>query len=187
MKKADASRAFSMIDENAWVVDDLQAAMETWLALGFGPFFVASLDMPEVSYRGARVPLSLKIAMARAGEVQIELIQQLNDGPSAYRDVYPAGRGGFHHIRRQAVNEADGASDYDALAAEFASSGIEIVMEMQFGTKRIGYADARSTLGCMVEFCDPSESIESLKRLTADAALSWDGSDPIRMLDLAEL
>lgn len=184
---AEASLALSTIDENAWVVEDLQAAIETWLKLGYGPFFVTSMDLPEVRYRDTKVPLSLKIAMARAGDVQIELIQQLNDGPSAYRDVYPAGKGGFHHIRRQAVSCPDGSSDYDALAAEFAQSGIDVVMEMQFGTKRIGYADTRATLGCMLEFYDPSEAVDSFKRLTADAAVGWDGSDPIRVLNLADL
>lgn len=185
--RTDASFAFSTIDENAWVVEDLEAAIGTWLKLGYGPFFVTSLDLPEVRYRDTHVPLSLKIAMARAGDVQIELIQQLNDGPSAYRDIFPAGTGGFHHIRRQPLGVTDGVSDYDALAAEFASSGIDVVMEMQFGTKRIGYADTRAALGCMLEFCDPSEAVDSFKRLTAQAALGWDGSDPIRMLDLAEL
>lgn len=185
--RADASFAFSVIDENAWVVEDLEAAIGTWLKLGYGPFFVTSLDLPEVRYRDIHVPLSLKIAMARAGDVQIELIQQLNDGPSAYRDSYPAGTSGFHHIRRQPFSATDGASDYDALAAEFARSGVDVVMEMQFGRTRIGYADTRATLGCMLEFCDPSEAVDSFKRLTAQAALGWDGSDPIRVLNLAEL
>lgn len=181
------SKEPSIIDENAWVVEDLQAAMETWLNLGFGPFFVISMDLPEVRHRTARVPLSLKIAIARAGNVHVELIQQMNDGPSAFRDVYPAGQGGFHHIRRQASTGANGLSHYDAMAETFARNGVDVVMEMQFGAQRIGYADTRATLGCMMEFYDPSDAVDSLKRLTAAAAVDWDGSDPIRMLDLADL
>lgn len=178
---------FSTIDENAWVVENLETAMATWLNIGVGPFFVTSMDLPEVQHRGAQVPLSMKVAMARAGNVQIELIEQLNDGPSAYRDVYPPGKSGFHHIRRKMTENGDATSDYDAFASDLIARGVEIVMEMQFGPYRIGYADTRSTLGCMLEFYDPSPAVDSLNRLTAAAALDWDGSNPVRMLDLATL
>jgi len=51
-----------MIDENAWVVEDLEATMEVWLKLGFLPFFVTSLDFTDVRYRDIHVPLSRWLA-----------------------------------------------------------------------------------------------------------------------------
>ena len=40
----------------------------------------------------------MSCAFAQAGPMQIELIEQHTDGPSVYRDMFPAGTGGFHHL-----------------------------------------------------------------------------------------
>lgn len=177
----------SEIDENAWVVSNLDDAIKFWLTLGYGPFFTTNLDLEEVQYRGQKRPLNLKIAIARAGDVHIELIEQINDGPSAYRDVFPKGTSGFHHIRKKAGITGNEQHSYDDLISEFSRNGIDVVMEMQFGEQRVAYVDTRLTLGCMLEIYDPSEAIESLKRFTLEASLGWDGINPVRSLDLSTL
>jgi hypothetical protein len=84
--------------QNAWVVPRLEDAIPGWVALGVGPFFVLERAYPQALYRGTPVPLSFRAALAQAGDIQIELIEQTSDGPSAYRDMVPAGATGFHHM-----------------------------------------------------------------------------------------
>ena len=76
------------IIQNGWVVDDLFAAIKKWTDFyGVGPFWVSEQVVPDdVLYRGEPAHLDMKVALAQAGNVQIELIQQNSDGPSAYRD-----------------------------------------------------------------------------------------------------
>ena len=66
--------------QSAWVVDDLDAAVDAWLKVGIGPFFFVEYT-PELfensTYRGSPSPISMKIALAQAGDMQIELIEQI--------------------------------------------------------------------------------------------------------------
>lgn len=168
------------ISETAWVVPDLAQAMKSWIALGYGPFFTMRLDIPDAHYRGRRLPLSLDVALAWAGGVQIELIEQRSDGPSAYRDIYGPSEGGFHHIRLK-------PGDYDAHRERLIASGAEIVMELVLGTQRILYADMRPTLGHMVEILDASPILDRLYAMMVEATRDWDGSEPVRAVDLAAI
>lgn len=170
----------SGISETGWVVPQLDVAIGHWLALGYGPFFTMRLDIPDAIYRGRTVPLVLDVALARAGHVQVELIAQVNDGPSAYRDMYGPDTGGFHHIRHR-------PGDYERHRERLIADGGEIVMEIRFGAQRIFYADMRATLGCMVEVLDDAPILASLDALMVEASLNWNGSDPIRPVDLASL
>jgi hypothetical protein len=87
--------------QNAWVVDDLNAAMGRWVdEMGVGPFFVAEHgpQLTELQYRGQPSELSMRVALAQAGPVQIELIQPTTNNACAYRDSVPPGTVGFHHV-----------------------------------------------------------------------------------------
>src|SRR5688572_18776397 len=88
------------IFQNAWVVADLHAACANWVKLyGIGPFYInQNIKIGNVRYRGESADLEISVAMAQAGPVQVELIQQHNEGPSAYRDMYGGNQSGFHHV-----------------------------------------------------------------------------------------
>ena len=68
--------------QNAWVVDDLETACNAWVTeLGVGPFFIteyAPSAFDSVTYRGAPSELAMRIGIAQAGPLQIELIQPLS-------------------------------------------------------------------------------------------------------------
>ena len=82
--------------QNAWVVDDLEAACTAWVKqLGVGPFFITDYApgaFHSVTYLGAPSELAMRIGIAQAGPLQIELIQPITE-PSAYRMSVPAGSG----------------------------------------------------------------------------------------------
>src|SRR5580658_3016253 len=68
--------------------------------LGIGPFFVHREIKPDYFYyRGSpsAAPV-ITLGFAQAGAVQIEVIQQHNDVPSAYTEFLSAGREGAQHL-----------------------------------------------------------------------------------------
>src|SRR5437879_2205247 len=82
-----------------FVVDDLVATAAQWVTVfGVGPFHVLPRLEQECTYRGARSVLSFQVAVAQAGPVQIELLQQFDDRPSVLRDVVAQGEKGFHQV-----------------------------------------------------------------------------------------
>ena len=84
--------------QNAWVVDDVEAACMKWVnEMGVGPFFVTEYtdQISDITYRGEPADLSMFVAIAQAGPVQIELIQP-TVARCAYRDSVPPGTVGFN-------------------------------------------------------------------------------------------
>lgn len=166
--------------QNCWVVTDLEDAMERWLSMGVGPFFRRDSDYPDALYRGRPEPLAFKAALAQAGPVQIELIQQTSKGPSAYRDMVPEGQTGFHHMCRIVHNVGE---EIRRLRAR----GIEMASEFRsVGGAQVAYADTRNELGCMLELVPAEPVLINLFRDVAEAARYWDGRDPVRMLELKD-
>ena len=162
----------------AWVVRDLHKAMSEWINLGIGPFFAFDADNVPVTYRGTPSSLSMAVGLAQAGPVQIELIQQTSDAPSAYTEVDSSGASQFHHICR-----AHGG--YDEGVAKLRAQGLELVTEGEWGGTRFCYFDARATLGSFIEFVDDSPVGQKMTKIVREAADGWNGEDPIR--DLAPL
>ena len=86
-----------------WLVPDLEAAIDTWATTaGVGPFFwFDGVPFEDGRHRGvpAEYPPSTA-AIAYSGDVQIELVCQENDAPGVFRDVFPLGEHGLHHLAR---------------------------------------------------------------------------------------
>ncbi|MEM8563013.1 MAG: VOC family protein [Pseudomonadota bacterium] len=162
------------IVQNAFVVTDIHRAMRAWRsAYDLGPFFLMENVTLESLHRGTPVTLELSIAMAQAGAVNVELIQQLNEVPSCYRDVYPAGGGGFHHVCMI-------VKDFDNTVARYQERGFELSLEADIGIYRFVYVDTYEALGCHTELVEDAAPIRQLYAQVRDAAEDWDGSDPVR-------
>ena len=69
-----------------YVVTDLDQAMAGWLELGVGPWFVMRGLPMQALYRGEPCETTLSVAWSNSGEMQIELIQQLDDTPSIFTE-----------------------------------------------------------------------------------------------------
>ena len=67
--------------QNAWVVKDIEIACLRWAdEMGVGPFFLNEYPagtFSDVTYRGEPADLAMKVAIAQAGPVQIELIEPI--------------------------------------------------------------------------------------------------------------
>ncbi|MEM9170830.1 MAG: VOC family protein [Pseudomonadota bacterium] len=164
----------------AYVVNDIRAAAARWTeTFGIGPFYL--LERPEVGaplYRGAPQEVAFSAALAQAGDVHIELIEQHCDSPSCYRDLIPKGKEGFHHIGVIVEDYAAEVARYEAMGFPVASSGT-------FGPLSFCYVDTSPVTGGMIEVLEDLPFIRNYFDRVRAGAESWDGSRPLR--DASEL
>ncbi len=165
---------YGTIIQNAFVVNDLEAAMHRWHAtLGTGPFVVTEhIQFENVVYRGAEVEIDISAALAQCGDMQIELIQQHSDAPSCYSDQYALGEEGFHHV-------AILCKDHRAVHQQYVQAGMASATEFGSGDQTIAYMDARASIGAMVELYPDSDGIRGLFDMVRDIHKGWDGKELI--------
>lgn len=171
MRHNCAMHADQHIQQFSWVVNNLEEAAERWhAAMGIGPFIVnRHIAIGEATHRGRAQTTDFSTAIAQAGGVQIELVEQHDNSPSCYRDTVPAGREAMHHV-------AFIAADYDAALGKYAADGHAVASSGRFGEIRFCYVDTSATLGHMVEILEDSRAIRSFFAMIARAAQDWDGS-----------
>lgn len=165
--------------QNAWVVDDLDAAMNKWVnELGVGPFFVTEYgdQFASLTYRGKPAEISMRIGVSQAGPLQIELIQPTSNDPSAYRDAYPPGTEGFHHM---CVYSHDMAADTEY----FERLGYPAVTAGEVGPIKFAYFDTRPLMGCMWEVVEKAPGSDERRERLQTICANWDGINPIRRGD----
>lgn len=166
--------------QNAWVVDDIEAAAMHWVNhLGVGPFFIAEYNstiLTNTYYRGVPSDVTMITALAYAGETQIELVQPLGEQPNIYRDTVPMGSTGFHHVCCWSTDLKADIQHYRDAGFEVASQGSVI------NGPGFAYIDTHQTLGCMIELMEVNEGLQGMFQMFKDAAKDWDGKEPLRKL-----
>ena len=161
------------IIQNAYIVNDLKTACQTWHDIyGIGPFFIMEhLPIEEARYNGTVIDLDISVAFSQSGDVNIELIQQHNDGSSGFRDMYPKGHEGLHHV-------AVICGDYDSEVARFEAAGYPAPMQFRLNADfRVSFVDTRSVLGHMIELYEDNQGLHGLYSMVRESAESWDGKE----------
>jgi len=155
-----------------YVVRDLQQAMTDALALGIGPWFTL-LDLPQegATYRGAPCAPVLSLGLANSGDLQVELIQQVDDTPSIYREFLDAGQHGFHQL-------AWWVDDYDTFEARARAAGWDAVYGGDVAGTRFGYFETGGALASIVEVMQINDGTTWMANTVRDAAAAWDPTDP---------
>ena len=164
--------------QSGWVVTDIDESITAWIAKGGGPFYVRrTLRRLPCRYRGSASLIDLSIAWGQVGGMQIELIQQLSDEQSCYRDSFPRGipaaAGGFHHLAMQ-------NADFDRAYAACIGDGYVEAQSGVFDGTRVSYFDTRPQYGFMIEITEVSPSIAALNEMVSEAARGWNGTAPVR-------
>jgi hypothetical protein len=125
------------------VVGDLRKSMEAyWKVFGIGPWNIYTYAPPmlrEAKLRGTPAAFSMRLALAKAGPTQLELIQPL-EGPSIYWEFLEAKGEGLHHVQSQVEN-------IEEVLAECRAAGIEVLMSGRFGEGEFYYLDTEPLLG----------------------------------------
>lgn len=141
-----------------------------------GPFFVlAHADFRNTQYLGSSTSPDVSIALAQAGSLQIELIQQHDDEPSPYGGSSGVGAT-VHHLGMV-------SRDLDADLDRYAGRGVPTVFRGELGTARFAYLDTRPSIGCMTELVEPDPTMRGLFDTMNREAANWDGANPIRYVD----
>jgi len=176
MPTLDFGQPAGGIIQMAYVVADIQAAMQQWtLDLHVGPWFLLDRftgDDPE--YRGGPTDAAVTLAMAFAGHMQIELLQPLDDEPSVYRETIEAQGHGFHHW-------GVGSRDFEDDIARYEAQGYEVAFRAGVPTGgSVAYLDTKGALPGFVELIELGDQMERAFTGFFGASLAWDGSDPVR-------
>ena len=169
------SRKFMQI---CWVVPDLHQAMETWARqAGVGPFFYFDNVVYEnPMYRGKPwKQVKFHAAIAQAGDQQIELVSQLEDGPSMFNEVVPTGQSGLHHM-------AIYSHDYEADRDYYVKAGAETVFSGLMKGAPVCWMDTVDTLGFLTEIITANPLKEQVFAQFREAADNWDGMEIYRTL-----
>lgn len=172
------SRIFGPIVQNGYVVEDLDAAVTHWVdRLGVGPFFLLpSLRFERCTFRGVPTDPVLHIAVANSGGLQIELIEQVNAAPSAYREFLETHGPGLQHVSAW-------SADYDADLVRLAALGHRVLQDATIpGGVRLTYFDTGLHGGAVMEVLELHDRGRRMMAEIRDAALGWDGSNPRRTL-----
>jgi methylmalonyl-CoA/ethylmalonyl-CoA epimerase len=84
-------------DQVGFVVPDIEASMAAYRPI-FGEFTTMDTRVEAASYRGGTADVELRLAFAKSGDLEIELIEVV-EGQSPHAEFIAAGRSGMHHIR----------------------------------------------------------------------------------------
>jgi Glyoxalase/Bleomycin resistance protein/Dioxygenase superfamily len=171
---------FGAARQVGYVVRDIETAMKEWAALGVGPwFYKKDAGSTEFRYYGRESPPpKVSIALANSGELQLELVQQVDDAPSLYLDTLARNGEGAQHIAYWSPDR------YDIMCRKLLEAGYLEGQAGRMGPMRGRYAyfvkpDFPST---MLEISETTggkaEYFDEVRR----AAQGWDGKDPIRRL-----
>ncbi|MBL7492636.1 VOC family protein [Frankia sp. AgB1.9] len=162
--------------QQGFLVDDVLAAAASWARVfGVGPFHVMPAFDQHAIYRGTEATITLQVAVAQAGPVQIELIQQHCDRPSVFRDWSRGGTSTFHQL-------ATVTPDYDKKKAHYEGLGYEIVTESLSGRFRVAFVDTVADFGFYTEVVESTPGFLANLGKIARASEAWDGTDPVRLL-----
>jgi methylmalonyl-CoA/ethylmalonyl-CoA epimerase len=130
-----------------WVVKDLDRVVDYWEKLGLKNIHRAGIqELPDVTYRGKKTPLSLKMAFGNIGGVGIEWIQPVK-GRSVYDEFLRKHGDGVHHL----AFAVSSPQQLDEQTQYFQKKGVEIVQSGSWqGTKgqgRFAYLDTAAKGG----------------------------------------
>jgi len=146
------------------------------VALGVGPWFLLPhLTQSGTHYRGEPSDPTVSMAFANSGDLQIELIAPEDDVPSVYREFLDAGHEGLHH-------HAWWAEDFAAVERAALSAGWTLAQRGNVnGMADFAYFEVTPAVP-LVEVMELTDATRWLESTVRDAAVDWDGTDPVRPL-----
>lgn len=132
--------------QQAFFVEDLRAAIGEWDRLfGAGPFVLSEHHRTDTfDYRGTDHQADVSYAFGYMGDTMIQFIEQHDETPSIYRDMYEPGHFGFHH---SGVLVEDFEAEFDRLE----SLGFVCATRLYADGVDAAYFDTREVTGGFTE------------------------------------
>jgi len=135
----------SPVHQLGYVVADIDRTVRYYEStLGIGPFNSPfEVDMSGAVFRGKRIETKIKVAFAQSGSLQLELIQPV-EGQNPYTEFLARHGDGIHHL-------AYIVDDMEAMKAEFAKRGYQVVFQHDMVVMEFAYYDTSEIGGLMTE------------------------------------
>jgi catechol 2,3-dioxygenase-like lactoylglutathione lyase family enzyme len=155
----------------AYAVEDMDRAMEWWVARGVGPFFARHhIELDKSRMWGRSAAFDFSAALGQWGDVMVELICEHHEvgdrvGPSV----------GIHHL-------AFFVDDIAASQRRLIDHGWAEALFAEVANSPFALHDATVELGHLIEIYHEDTRRADLFELVRSSALDWDGSDGIRLL-----
>ena len=163
------------IFQYAYYVNDLEASINKWAKLYYaGPFVMVPHHVTDkFHYSGQDIEADVSYAFGYLGDMMIQFIQQHDDKPSIYRDMYKKGENGFHHVGVLVPNVQEEVRRFQA-------AGYEVACDL-WGGDYVAYMDCRKAMGCFFELHGDAPVICKLFYGWQTMHEEWDGvTDLIR-------
>ena len=162
-----------------YVVGDLATGVERFTAAtGAGPFFAMEhLVFDEVTYDGGPARYDHSSAFGQWGPVLVELTVVHDAQPAGLRDALTAPGAGLGHV-------AWLADDLAAETARLEAAGLRRFHTGRSGPVSAAWFDGGALLGHPVEVLQRCEEILGFYAMVRAAAQDWDGTEPLRPLEV---
>ncbi|MFN3218981.1 MAG: VOC family protein [Acidimicrobiales bacterium] len=160
--------------QEAYLVNDIEASVQKWSDLfGAGPFVVTHHHRTDrFDYRGTDHEADVSYAFGYLGDTMIQFIQQHDDTPSIYRDMFDAGQEGFHHVGCL-------VHDFEAEFERLQGLGFDCATRLYADGVDAAYFDTRSVNGCFTEIHgDPPHILGAFATWKRAHDLRRPGDDP---------
>jgi catechol 2,3-dioxygenase-like lactoylglutathione lyase family enzyme len=135
----------------ALVVKDIAEASRRWAeVLGVpipAPIVTQPGNVVEQTFRGAPSSAQAKLAFFHLGQVQLELIEPIGEGPSTWHETLEKYGEGLHHI-------AFWVEGMPRSAAFLQSQDILMIQRGDMGEGQFAYFDAEERLGVTLELLE---------------------------------
>jgi catechol 2,3-dioxygenase-like lactoylglutathione lyase family enzyme len=173
------SRYFGKAEHLAFVVPDFDAGLQRLLDAGIGPVFTMRRIRVAARYRGERHDPLFSAGFAYSGSLQIEMLCQHDETPSAYLEFIRRNPGGgLHH-------SAYFCETFDGALAGAAAKGQPFTVVQEFIEPISGiayeiYVEPTGSANPMLAQLMIPGPMEPFFAEMERIAASWDGSEPER-------
>jgi hypothetical protein len=166
----------SLVQIAYFVTDIRSSALDMAKNFGAGPFYISSrIELARCEHRGQKQNFVHSSAYGQWGEIMLELVQQDEEGPSPFRDMYGPGEEGIHHGAMFVDSVNSSIARYQHAGFPLATRATTLLGNVEFA-----FIDTRSSLGHMLEIYEPVEILQSFYKLIKASSVDWDGKDPVR-------
>lgn len=171
------------IRQMAYCVPDVREFAAQHRALfGSGPFFLAENSRQTVTFLGEETLFCTTAAFGQWGDVQIEIMQSLPDGPPNILDeLYPRGSGrfGLHHV-------AFIVDDFGSSVATLENAGFDVALRAHIEAVDAPsvMVDAVERLGHYIEIYPGVPGMIEFYDMVEEAARNYKGGDLFTKIEL---
>jgi methylmalonyl-CoA/ethylmalonyl-CoA epimerase len=171
-------QSFGPIRQIAWIVANLEESVQSWLRVsGVGPWTCFRNVTLFGRHHGKATRVRMHVALGYQAGMEIELIEDLGEGSSPYRGADGAPLLGMHHV---AWFSDDVASD----VVRARERGMTLCFEAANEVTRVAYLEDPHEPRLLFEFIEMNAAMRAGLEARLQAARTWQGEDPVRVIDL---